>query len=269
MNTAKNYMTHSPRNAGFSLLEVMAICLLALASLQGKLTRYGTVAKQRTLAVNLAEEQLEVIRSFGTVPSTGTADCATVAGSYDDIGTCADGVTTYVGELAFDTTWTVESYTQNADGTHTDWDTDSSIRADFKTVTITVSWVDGLGESQSIQLSDMVDATAPFNTGKLVTQETDGETPIVKFNIDDFPGVVEIALGDDKIKGSTTPQPEIKNSGNNVETTFDVVTFVRQGEGDTFLQRREEFKIVSCVCNLDAGLSMGNQPIYWDGEEYA
>jgi prepilin-type N-terminal cleavage/methylation domain-containing protein len=50
MNTAKNYMTHSLRNAGFSLLEVMisivvfAICLLALASLQGKLTRYGTVA---------------------------------------------------------------------------------------------------------------------------------------------------------------------------------------------------------------------------------
>jgi hypothetical protein len=231
--------------------------------------RYGTVAKQRTLAVNLAEEQLEVMRSFGTVPSTGTADCATVAGSYDDIGTCADGVTTYVGELAFDTTWAVDSYTQNADGTHTVWDTDSSIRADFKTVTITVSWVDGLGESQSIQLSDMVDATAPFNTGKLVTQETEDETPIVKFNIDDFPGVVEIALGDDKIKGSTTPQPEIKNSGNNVETTFDVVTFVRQGEGDTFLQRREEFKIVSCVCNLDAGLSMGNQPIYWDGEEYA
>jgi type IV pilus modification protein PilV len=58
------------RNKGFTLLEIMiavliiSIGLAALANLQGKLTRYSAMAKQRTLAMNLAEQQIETMHSF-------------------------------------------------------------------------------------------------------------------------------------------------------------------------------------------------------------
>ena len=56
---------------------IVSIGLTALANLQGKLTRYSAMAKQRTLAMNLAEQQIETMHSFYTMGYTNADPCTT------------------------------------------------------------------------------------------------------------------------------------------------------------------------------------------------
>jgi len=264
------------KTRGFTLLEIMiailiiTIGLVALANLQGKLTRYSVIAKQRTIAMNLAEQQIETMHSFYTMDDTGAAACSVSQSGYDDLESCADGLSLSVGNMQFDLSWTIVSYVQNADGTTEVYTTDSNVyRSDLKTVTINVAWADGQGETQNIELVDIIDATSIFNTGRVSARVDSNALPRVPFDPDDFPGVVEIALGGEKIKGSTTPKPEIINKGVNVITSFDVVTFLTVGENNAYLQRREEFEIVNCICTMDDGVGTGREPTVWDGTLYA
>ena len=61
------------RQAGFSLLElviglfIFSTGMLALASLQGQLTRSQADAAIRSVATNIAEEQIELARGFGLI----------------------------------------------------------------------------------------------------------------------------------------------------------------------------------------------------------
>lgn len=259
---------------GFTLLEIMiailiiSIGLTALANLQGKLTRYSTIAKQRTLAMNLAEQQIETMQSFYTMADTGVDACTAVQTGFDDLETCSTGNTVSAGNMQFTSSWTVAPYVQNADGTTQAYTSESgNLRPDLKLVTIKVAWVDGQGSSQDIKLSDIVDATSIFNTGRVSARVDSNTPPRVPFDAEDFPGVVEIALGNDKIKGSTTPKPQIVNQGNNVITSFDVVTFLATGS-DAYLQRREEFKVMNCICTMEAGVDNGREPTVWDSVEY-
>ncbi|MCW8925272.1 MAG: prepilin-type N-terminal cleavage/methylation domain-containing protein, partial [Xanthomonadales bacterium] len=262
-------------DSGFTLLEILiailiiSIGLAALANLQGKLTQYGAIAKQRTLAMNLAEQQIETMQSFYTMGDTGADACAVAPTGFDDLKNCTSGATVSAGNMQFNMTWSVDNYTQNADGTTTTWTSGSgSIRPDLKMVTIGVEWTNGQGDTHGVELVDIVDATPIFNTGRISARVDSNVPPRTPFNPADFPGVVEIAIGNQKIKGSTTPEPKIENRGNNVITTFDVVTFLRAGD-NAYLQRREEFKVVNCICTMDAGLGTGREPTMWDGHEYA
>ena len=261
--------------SGFTLLEIMIAILIisigmaALANLQGKLTRYSALAKQRTLAMNLAEQQIETMHSFYTLADTGEDTCATAQSGYDDLESCTDGTMVNVGNMQFNLSWAITEYVQNADGTSEIYTSDSAVlRPDLKLVTIKVEWGDGQGSTQDIELVDMVDATSIFNSGRVLARVDSNIPPKIPFNSDDFPGVVEIAIGSDKIKGSTTPQPQIENQGNNVITTFDVVTFLQTAD-NAYLQRREEFKVLNCICTMDAGLDTGRAPTVWDGAEYS
>jgi len=261
--------------SGFTLLELMiailiiTIGLAALANLQGKLTGYSTIAKQRTLAMNLAEQQIETMHSFYTMADTGASACTTSQAGFDDLATCSQEVTTNVGNTPFRMSWTIESYQQNSDGTTTAWSSgNGQIRPDLKLATIKVAWTNGEGVTHDVELVDIVDATSIFNTGRILARVDSNAPPRTRFDPQDFPGVVAISLGREKLKGSTTPEPKIVNRGTNVITSFDVVTFVRTGDVG-YLQRREEFKVLNCICTLDAGTSSGREPSAWDGTEYA
>ena len=273
-------MKHKPapgayfRARGFTLLEIMIAILImtlgltALAVLQGKLTRYSVVAKQRTLAMNLAEQQIETMHSFYTLTNTGAASCSTAQTGFDDIQNCVDGTTVSSGNMQFNLAWSIQNYVQKPDGSTEIFTSGTGIlRPDLKRVTISVEWVDGQGETQNVELVDVVDATSIFNTGRVMARVESNTPPKTPFNPEDFPGVVEIAIGEDKIKGSTTPQPKIVNHGTNVITSFDVVTFLQSGS-EAYLQRREEFKVVNCICTMNAGLGDGRAPTVWNGQEY-
>ena len=260
---------------GFTLLEIMIAILIisigmaALANLQGKLTRYSAVAKQRTLAMNLAEQQIETMHSFYTMADTGADACVTSQSGFDDLETCVDGTTVSAGNMQFDLTWAVSEFIQNSDGTTEAYSVDSGIlRPDLKLVTINVGWIDGHGGWRDVELTDIVDATSIYNTGRVLARVDSNIPPKTRFNPEDFPGVVAIAIGSDKLKGSTTPEPQIVNKGTNVITSFDVVTFLQSGS-DAYLQRREEFKVLNCICTMNAGLSTGREPTFWDGSQYS
>lgn len=262
-------------NRGFTLLEIMiailiiSVGLTALANLQGKLTRYSAVAKQRTLAMNLAEQQIETMQSFYTMADTGADACSGAQVGFDDLETCVGGSTVSAGNMQFNITWTIAKYVQNADGSTEVFSALSgNLRPDLKLVTIKVEWADGQGATQDIELHDIVDATSIFNTGRVLARIDSNIPPRTPFNPNDFPGVVEIAIGSDKIKGSTTPEPQIVNQGTNVITTFDVVTFLQTTVG-AYLQRREEFKVLNCICSMDTGTDTGREPTVWDGTVYA
>ena len=72
------------QQAGFTLLEaliallVMSFGMMALAGMQLSLSRSGDVAKQRTEAVRLAQQQMEVLRSYASV-----AAWAALVGGWD------------------------------------------------------------------------------------------------------------------------------------------------------------------------------------------
>lgn len=261
--------------SGFTLLEIMIAVLIisigmaALANLQGKLTRYSALAKQRTLAMNLAEQQIETMHSFYTLGNTGVGACSTKQSGFDDLATCANGTAVSVGNMQFNLIWTVDEYVQNSDGTTVAYTNSSgTLRPDLKLVTIKVEWADGQGDTYEAGLADIVDATSIFNTGRVLARVDSNVPPKSPFKRDDFPGVVEISIGTDKLKGSTTPELHIDNHGANVTTSFDVVTFMHLGN-NAYLQRREEFKVINCFCTMNAGLSSGRKPTVWNGSEYA
>jgi len=260
---------------GFTLLEIMisvliiSVGLVALANLQTKLSRYSATAKQRTLAVNLAEQQIETMQAISVLGSTGAGPCATEPGAFDDLANCTSGVLVDGGSGAFTMTWTVSEYLQHADGTTEAYVAAPNLRRpDLKLVTIEAAWVDGQGAQQDIELSDIIDATSIFNSGRIHARIESNEPPKTLFNPAEFPGVVDISIGEEKLKGSTTPEPTIKNKGNNVITSFDVVTYLQSG-AQAYLERREEFKVLNCVCQLNAGLGTGREPSVWNGEKYA
>jgi len=267
--------TRRKPSQGFTLLEIMialliiSIGLVALANLQGKLTRYSALAKQRTLAMNLAEREIETMQSFYTMQDTGANACSTAQTGFDDLTDCTAGTTANVGDMQFTLRWTVSEYVQNADGTTTPFVSGSgNLRPDLKEVTVSVNWTDGQGAAQSASLTDIVDATSIFNTGRVLAKVDSNTPPKVPYIATDFPGVVEIAIGSNKIKGSTTPEPEIINQGNNVITSFDVVTFL-QSNNSAYLQRREEFKVLNCLCTMDTGTATARQPTIWNGTDYS
>jgi prepilin-type N-terminal cleavage/methylation domain-containing protein len=262
------------RSNGFTLLEIMIAVLIisigitALANLQGKLTRYSALAKQRTVAMNLAEQQIETMHSFYTMGATGAEPCAMAQSGYDDLADCVNGNTLTVGTMQFRLSWAIDAFIQNADGTTDRYAADSvMLRPDLKLVTIRVEWDDGQGDTLHVELVDIVDGTSVFNTGRVLARVDSNKPPRTPFNPADFPGVVEIAIGSDKIKGSTTPKPKIVNKGVNVITSFDVVTFLQTGI-NAYLQRREEFKVANCICTMDTGPGTGRTPTPWNGEEY-
>ena len=162
---------------GFTLLEILialliiSIGLASLATLQGKLTRYSAVAKQRTLAINLAEQQIETMRSFYTMVDTGANACSTTKSGFDDLASCSNGTTISAGNMQFNVSWAISNFVQNADGTTETFDPESGVtRPDLKLVKINVEWSDGQGATQDVELVDIVDATSAFSTGRVLAR---------------------------------------------------------------------------------------------------
>ena len=144
MNTMKIRQGTITRQRGFNILEVLvaitifAVGMLALAQLQGALTRGSSNSKARTIASNIAEAQIESVRGFGRIAN----DPMGVIPAYDDIVTGTGSVTR--GGTSFTTAWTATEYYYNA-GNDMFEDTPPFTPAppsDFKLLTVNVAWTD-------------------------------------------------------------------------------------------------------------------------------
>lgn len=294
------------RQAGFNLLEVVIgiavffIGLLALASLQGSLTRSMADAKVRSEASNLAERAIEQLRGFTTIAaSTGVFDYTTGVFGYGDIvdgtGTVTSNGVQYTLSLDVTDYW----YQNNVGvGTFTTTAPSGAGASNFKRVEVVVAWdtnaslrsldesggellainlnptndiVIGGTERTGIKLSSVIPALVTSASYK-VSEESESElpTPEITYQPGQNPEVIALSLGDDKFKESLTPVPDVIRSDELVETSFDVITYSSNGP-DSFFLRREEFTAVSCECRLRAANATfpARRPVIWAGDEYA
>ncbi|MBT8059264.1 MAG: prepilin-type N-terminal cleavage/methylation domain-containing protein, partial [Gammaproteobacteria bacterium] len=271
---------------GFTLIEVLvgivvfALGMMALAALQSNLAKNSADANARTVAVNIGEEVIEAVRSFGQITSDGGTNSA-----YNDI---VDGSRTINrGGNYYNVASDVTDYYYDAvNETFSTTAPAGAARSDMKLLEITVTWnanrefhVDQSGTtsgrlgSGSITLREAISSiTAPSGGKVAISKEGNGSyAPPVDYNPGQNPDIISIQLGDNKFKESTTPLPDVIRSDELVETRFDVVTYSQDNSGATFL-RREEFRAVSCECTLrvpstdDQG---GFRPTVWNGNEYS
>lgn len=279
---------------GFSLLEVViaigifAIGMLALASLQGSLTRSSADANLRMVAANIAERTLEDLRAFSRID----VDPAGLEKAYGDIqGPASDIVTD--GGISFRRTINVSDYffvKEQDNFLSTEELAEAGIDlgvsvSDFKLVDVNVSWgvlsTDNAGfqldESQNtlssddlgsgdITVSSMISSITTRGSARVSSQgEESPFVAIVDYNRALNRELIALKLGEGKLKESLTPEPTVTREDEFIETRFDVITYSQNG---LFL-RREEFAVVSCDCTFESGLGDSRRPVIWAGDEYA
>ena len=282
----------NPKQDGFSILEVVIgififiVGMLALAALQGALTRSTADAKLRTTASNLAELTLEQQRGFSILQT----DPAGVLHAYNDIVTpgtddtvTLNGVTYTIDMDVTDYYYDLSADTSGAYPFTTTAPTGAT-SSDYKQVEVTVSW-DAVQDFRadegtvitandintgSVTLTGAIPALVTSSSGR-VSDETTGTTaaPPISYMPGQRPDVISLTLGDNKFKESLLPEPDVIRLDELVETRFDVITYSGTGNSATFL-RREEFAVVSCECTLRAADddNQGRRPVVWAGDEY-
>jgi hypothetical protein len=275
------------RQLGFSLLElviglfIFTTGMLALAALQGQLTRSQADAAVRSVATNIAEEQIELMRGFGLIDN----DPDNSIPAYTDILDQTLSVTR--GNLDFTVSIAVTDYYYDLDSdSFSTTNADSLAVSDFKNVVFDVSWGETpdflISESQSISAGDMgtgsiqltaiiSSITTQASARSVTQQDRQPLLPDVSYTPGQNPDIVSLQLGETRFKEATSPVPRVYRSEERVETRFDVITYSQTNSGALFL-RREEFIGVSCECRLEAPpteLDQGGRlPTIWAGDEY-
>ena len=206
---------------------VLGFGLMALAALQTSIIRSSAETKAQTVALQLAKDKVEDLRSFqqlaGYQALTSGNDTAT------------ESAVTYAR------TWTVTRFGyQPSAGVFTAIATLTgatpaadvggiafSANNEYKRVAVRVSWTDAGGVSQSIAIEDAIGAVSPGDGAKVVLNNTASSEPryprVLINNPSLTEGVIPIAVGNGTETAATNPRPEIAGNTNNqnvVETRF-------------------------------------------------
>jgi prepilin-type N-terminal cleavage/methylation domain-containing protein len=271
---------------GFNLLEVLigiaifAIGMMALASLQGNLTRSASDANMRMVATNLAEALIEQRRGFARL-----TDPTNTFPAYEDIVTESFNPPAIAGTAYTVNSTVVDYYYNVATDTFTTTAPPSVLvtnySSDYKEMSVTVSWAPldlrtdegavttgaSLGTG-TVNIVETISSVTSAASSKVASQEEDTKLSIaITYTPGQNPDVVGLALGDNKFKESLTPLPKVIKSGELVDTRFDVVTYSQIDGGSVFV-RREEFASVTCECELGNAATGGHRPALWAGDEY-
>lgn len=295
-------MRRSLRQRGFSLLEVLvaaavlSVGLLALATLQMSLVRTSSDSKAYTVAMALAKDKVEELRTFAGVRG---------ARSYQAL---ADGndVPGNVGGVDYTRAWTVTRYVFNRDpdgnpatadraflpyasdtgdtpnpfngNTATGWVDDN----EFKRVSVRVTWTDTTGTTRTVTLEDAVASLSPSDSA-LVSRSGSAVIPrTVEVVINDptltngvANGVIPLALSSDSsVDGTSTaatnPQPKLLGADYRVaETRYNILTYGAVANGTATAQSKIETVVVGCTCSYSlASNALVRRPAYWNGYRY-
>ncbi len=267
------YMNTPRLQRGLSLVEVfvallvLSVGLIALAKLQVDLVRGSSDARTRTLALSLAEEKVEDLRTFartdgdGTWNPTNAADPTFVmAWSYVNgpaITTPADtscspactggrippqtaySSTLEVAGVRFKRTWEVAPRDFTGTG---------PITSRTKDVRVTVAWQNEMGVEQQVNVLANVVEIPPGNVAlasEPLNERPDG--PQIAYTPGEAPEIIHIPVGSGDKRETTKPLPEVLAQGDYAhQVTFDVVNYSSSNR----VERREEFVTVNCRCTL-------------------
>lgn len=282
-------------SGGFSLIEVMiavvvlATGLLALAALQGSLTRSSAEAKTRSRVAAMLSARMDELRGSGydntildpgEVTTTSTADgCDGDATDWID---CARAQA-HLGSLTVKQTnslWT--SAVGGSAFAEVDDRTDvGEGNPEFIQVTLEASWTGAnaaegthrlamTSEFSSLALRDALMPPPPASN-------TPTGAPIVRTDNPAGPGVIPVAVGGGDATAASNPRPEVIGKNQNVTVTgtrFDVLTY-NGLTGAAVIQRRVETAVIKCQCRLGAGgtnlpeiYRTSAWPAIWTGERY-
>jgi type IV pilus modification protein PilV len=270
---------------GFSMIEVLisvvvlGFGLLALAALQTTIIRSSSETKAQTIALQLAKDKLEELRSFQNL--TG----------YQALTTGNDAVNDSTGSLSgvnFTRTWLVTRFAYNpttkafvsvtplVGATPTGGTTPSTYVAnnEYKRVAVTVTWSDVNGASQSIGLEDALGAISPGDGSKVTLNNlstSQARKPrVLIYDPGLTGGVIPIAIGNGSSTAASNPVPVLKGKTDAVaETLFEVLTYAGTS-GNVLAQSRVETAVIGCTCSTaNAPSSKGYRPTYWNGFRYA
>ncbi len=238
-------MTTTARQPGFSLLElviglfIFSTGMLALASLQGQLTRSQADAAVRSVATNIAEEEIELVRGFGLINDDPSNSIPFYKNIKTDTKDASFGNVDYVVSIQVEDYY----YDLSTDQFSTS-NPDNLLVSDFKDMTVNVSWGETPGfqisESQSISATEIgtgsISLTATISSvttqaaARSSTQEeTQSLLPDVAYTPGLNPDIVSLQLGETRFKESTSPLPRVYRTDERVETRFDVITYSQVG----------------------------------------
>ena len=143
------------RQRGTALLEallaflVLSLGMLGLARVQTLLREAADLARQRSEAVRLAQQDIESSRAFVSLPSTPGVR------SYEEIAAGEIDVT----PANSNTRYTLKREVQ------------TSVDLNVKALRITLSWIDRQGARQEVRFDTMIAAHDPAYSGALVLSE--------------------------------------------------------------------------------------------------
>jgi len=276
---------------------VMATALLALAVLQGALTRNTADARARSQIAQFGEGVIDQLRQAGySALTNGTTSIAKTAPSSPASCTntnvtgfsranalyCAEQA---AGVSSLAASQTVATYTYSnpsqQGGTNcsgkfvagTGGSCADSLTAAYKDVSLTMTWNDATGTPRTLTQHTIVNSLALDsgqglqNSSNFVGSVT---SPIVRQISPVVPGVIPIAMGNNTDTAATNPRPELSTTTNatsyNVLTYKDLITQVQ-------IQQRIETTVVGCSCKYGNQLTSGVfapawRPTFWDGTHY-
>ncbi len=291
MNTRYN-------SRGFSLIEVMvallvlALGILGISKLQSTLIRTSSDANQRAVALSIAQEKIDDLKSFSKV---GTTDVWAIAGDGlssnlsadnlafihidDNVGGAPVGTDSLLanqeiarGNTVYNLTWDVTDYEFDSGAM-----TAASLATatiDFKEVTIDVSWIDEISSQQSVSLSTIIDSRNPALTALSAAGKVGAAPPVAEYTPEAAPDVinVEVDTGGNRFRQTSKPLPDAISQGQDANTvvSFEVVTYSNYDGPVTGLNfvadTIEEFVTVDCECKFSTSNSVSRTAahIQWD-----
>lgn len=297
MNCAR---TSKLRSAGFSMIDVLvaivvlATALLALAALQGALTRNNADSRARSQVAAYSEGLLDQLRSGGwdSIATTSiTPSNATGATSQQKQ---AYNVQATTGVSGLSTTITSTAYYGSTDGLGTSFSTTAPADLTtqtprYKEVKVATTWTDATGQPRSLTLDTMVSPLQTSSDNSLDAQSlsiSGSATPVVReYNPGATAGVIPIAIGTSQQSAATNPKPELLAlNGNNsavVGTSFNILTY-ENPDGDNLakIQQRVDTQVIRCYCKIGGPVTSDDntdfasvitqpyRPTYWDGTRY-
>ena len=275
---------------GFSLLEVLiavvvlAIGLLALAALQGSLTRASAAAKVRGRVAAMLTTRMDDLRDagYGTLANGGPT---TLTSTTDDCDPATPDATDWIDCARIQAG--LENLTTSQ--TITTWAGTASFAAgaapgptvpQFKRVLLTASWSDADGSNH--QLSVTTDISALALTANIIVppdpQGAGGFAPIVRTFDPTTAGMIPIALNSTSTSSASNPLPELigrKNNQQIVGTEFTVLNYTPPTNSAVVIQKRFENEVIKCSCQYGAGganlpqiYRTAQWPAIWTGERY-
>jgi len=303
MISARNMIGRVRAYGGFSMLDVLiailvlATGLLALAVLQGAVTRNAVDSRSRSQVAAFTQSVIDRMRFAGfdtAAPSTIFAQGDTITPG----NSCQAGSTslTMLQRLASDakcaqdasgvsnlttTITTAQLYCGTSGSTFASGSSCTPDQATYKQLKLTSTWTDSSGAARSLAIDTTLSPITATPTNNALTNSNFstglGSSPTVReANPGNTLGVIPIAVSSSADSAATNPKPVVTDTG----VTFSTLTYTASNSQLTAITQRVDTKVIQCYCqfgssgnvtadsNLGTILAQPQGPTYWDGTQY-